>query len=236
MSKTFPDIQLSSISRYRGELMGMAMLFIILFHVWLPRGDMFFGLRRCGNVGVDMFLFLSGIGLWYSWSKRPALVQYFIRRYVRVYPAWLIIACLYYIPRFPKGGNMGDLLGDILINWDFWLNCELHFWYIPTIMMLYTIAPFYMRLIERHTAYRWLPLIAIIWCVMVQWVTPIHEAVGHLEIFWSRIPIFLIGINMGKPIMERRTIEAQSIGLVAIIFLITFGTCVYLEQVKQPTR
>ena len=155
MSKPFPEFQLATISRYRGELMGLAMLFIILFHVWLPRNDMFFGLRRCGNVGVDMFLFLSGIGLWYSWSKRPSLAQYFIRRYVRVYPAWLIIACLYYIPRFPKGGNIGDLLGDILINWDFWLHCELHFWYIPTIMMLYTAAPFYMRLIERHTLYRW---------------------------------------------------------------------------------
>lgn len=235
MSKPFPDFQLATISRYRGELMGLAMLFIILFHVWLPRSDMFFGLRRCGNVGVDMFLFLSGIGLWYSWSKRPSLAQYFIRRYVRVYPAWLIIACLYYIPRFPKDGNIGDLLGDIFINWDFWLNCELHFWYIPTIMMLYTVAPFYMRLIERHTLYRWLPLVAIIWCVMVQWVTPIHEAVGHLEIFWSRIPIFFIGINMGSYVMQQRTIDRQSIWLVTIIFLMTFGTCIYLEQVKHGT-
>lgn len=235
MSKPFPEFQLATISRYRGELMGLAMLFIILFHVWLPRNDMFFGLRRCGNVGVDMFLFLSGIGLWYSWSKRPSLAQYFIRRYVRVYPAWLIIACIYYIPRFPKGGNIGDLLGDILINWDFWLHCELHFWYIPTIMMLYTIAPFYMRLIERHTLYRWLPLVAIVWCVMVQWVIPIHEAVGHLEIFWSRIPIFFIGINMGRYVMQQHTIERQSIWLVAIIFLMTFSTCVYLEQVKHGT-
>lgn len=235
MSKPFPEFQLATISRYRGELMGLAMLFIILFHVWLPRNDMFFGLRRCGNVGVDMFLFLSGIGLWYSWSKRPSLAQYFIRRYVRVYPAWLIIACLYYIPRFPKGGNIGDLLGDILINWDFWLHCELHFWYIPTIMMLYTVAPFYMRLIERHTLYRWLPLVAIVWCVMVQWVTPIHEAVGHLEIFWSRIPIFFIGINMGRYVMQQHTFDRQSIWLVAIIFLMTFSTCVYLEQVKHGT-
>ena len=56
------DIELQNISRYRGELMGAAMLFIILFHVALPRTDAFFGLKRCGNVGVDMFLFLSGVG------------------------------------------------------------------------------------------------------------------------------------------------------------------------------
>ena len=30
------DIELANISRYRGELMGAAMLFVILFHVGLP--------------------------------------------------------------------------------------------------------------------------------------------------------------------------------------------------------
>ena len=78
MSKKIPDIELVNISRFRGELMGAAMLFIILFHVWLSRGDMFYGLRRCGNVGVDIFLFLSGVGLWFSWIKTPSLKHYFI--------------------------------------------------------------------------------------------------------------------------------------------------------------
>ena len=61
-----PDIELANISRFRGEQMGAAMLFIILFHVGLDRWDPFFGLRRTGNVGVDIFLFLRGVGLWYS--------------------------------------------------------------------------------------------------------------------------------------------------------------------------
>ena len=44
-----PDIELKNISRYRAEQMGAAMLFVILFHVALDRGDPFYGLRRCGN-------------------------------------------------------------------------------------------------------------------------------------------------------------------------------------------
>ncbi len=70
------DIELANISRFRGELMGAAMLFIILFHVGLPREDAFYGLRRMGNVGVDMFLFLSGIGLWFSWVKNPDVKRF----------------------------------------------------------------------------------------------------------------------------------------------------------------
>lgn len=238
-----PDIELFNISRFRGEQMGAAMLFIILFHVGLDRWDPFFGLRRTGNVGVDIFLFLSGVGLWYSWSKmtekgmpvRDMLKRFFRNRYLRIYPAWLIMASLYYIPRF-HGGTLRawiDLIGDIAINWDFWLYDELTFWYIPAIMMLYTIAPFYMMLIQRHPMYRWLPLISVIWCVMVQWVIPIHHAVGHLEIFWSRVPIFLLGINFGSLVKSRHTIDGQAVWMLAAIWLLTFGTCLYLEQMRH---
>ena len=133
-----------------------------------------------GNVGVDMFLFLSGIGLWFSWTKNPDVRHFFVRRYLRIYPAWLIIACLFYIPRF-EGGDLWawvDLVGDISINWDFWLHDELNFWYIPATMMLYLFAPGYMELIKRHPIYRWLPVVMIMWCILVQYVTPIHRAVA----------------------------------------------------------
>lgn len=238
-----PDIELYNMSRFRGEQMGAAMLFIILFHVGLDRWDPMFGLRRMGNVGVDIFLFLSGIGLWYSWTKmtekgmatKDMLLRFFKNRYVRIYPAWLIMASLYYIPRFHGGDIMAwiDLIGDITINWDFWLHDELTFWYIPAIMMLYTISPFYMMLIQRHPMYRWLPLISVIWCVMVQWVIPIHQTVGHLEIFWSRVPIFLLGINFGSMVKNRHTIDGQAVWMLAAIWILTFGTCLYLEQIRH---
>ncbi len=73
------DIELADISRYRGELMGVAMIAIILFHVSLPRSDMFYGLRRMGNIGVDIFLFLSGMGLWFSWVKNQSVKRLRLR-------------------------------------------------------------------------------------------------------------------------------------------------------------
>ena len=104
------DIELANISRYRGELMGAAILFVILFHVGLPREDAFFGLKRMGNIGVDFFLFLSGMGLWFAWTKNPSLRQFYLRRFLRIYPTWFLIACLYYIPDYLKlelTGNRG---------------------------------------------------------------------------------------------------------------------------------
>ena len=226
------NIELANISRYRGELMGIAMIFIFLFHVALPRSNMFFGLRRIGNIGVDMFLFLSGVGLWFSWMKHPSLKHFFKRRYLRVYPAWFIISCLYYIPHFHGGGVRAwvDLIGDITINWDFWLHDELKFWYIPAMMMLYLFAPPYMQLIRRHPVYRWLPVVMILWCILVQYVSPIHNAVGHIEIFWSRLPIFFIGINMGEAVRRKDKMDGASIWMILIVFAMTLSASIFLEQ------
>lgn len=230
-----PDIELANISRFRGALMGIAMLIIILFHVDLARSDMFFGLRRMGNLGVDMFLFLSGIGLWFSWVKAPGYRRFYFRRLIRIYPAWLIIACLFYIPRMPVHDAISliNLIGEIGFNWHFWLYDELNFWYIPAIMMLYLFAPPYMDLIRRHSVYRWLPVVMIMWCILVEWVTPIHNAVGHLEIFWSRVPIFFIGINMGEMVRQKRTIDGQGIWMLIIMFVMTSASCFFLEQERH---
>ena len=230
-----PDIELANISRFRGALMGIAMLIIILFHVDLARSDMFFGLRRMGNLGVDMFLFLSGIGLWFSWMKTPSYRHFYFRRLIRIYPAWLIIACLNYLPRLHvhDAASLVNLIGEIGFNWNFWLHDELSFWYIPAIMMLYLFAPPYMELIRRHSVYRWLPVVMIMWCILVEWVTPIHHAVGHLEIFWSRVPIFFIGINMGEMVRQKRTIDGQGIWMLIIMFVMTSVSCFFLEQERH---
>ncbi len=236
------DIELANISRYRSELMGAAMLFVILFHVGLPREDTFFGLRRMGNIGVDIFLFLSGMGLWFSWTRRPSLHHFFQRRFLRIYPAWIVMASLYYIPDYLGVSIVGhsghstsiiDLIGDITINWDFWLHDELTFWYIPAIMFLYVASPFYMNLIIRHPIYRWLPVTMIMWCILVQYVTPIHEAVGHLEIFWSRVPIFFIGINMAAAVERKETMDGASIWMIGLMFIMALASSIFLEQVKH---
>ena len=229
-------IRLEDISRYRGELMGLAMIFVMFFHVWMPKSNPMYGLVRCGNVGVDIFLLLSGIGLWYSWTKTPSLKQFFKKRYLRVYPAWLVIACLFYIPNYlntPGGGYSPDvpnLIANILIGWSFWRIDDLTFWFIPSIMMLYTFAPAYMTLIQRHPAYRWTPALAMVLAVMVQYYPPVHQAVGHLEIFFSRIPIFLIGVNLGAWVKEKRTLEGQAVWLVALAFVMSLAMCVEFEE------
>lgn len=97
-------------------------------------------------------------------------------------------------------------------------------------MMLYTIAPAYMNLIRRSPSYRWLAALSMVLAVMVQYYPPVHQAVGHLEIFFSRIPIFLIGLNCGQMVKEKRTIEGSSIWLILLTFVMSLAMCIEFEE------
>ena len=175
------EIELKRLSRFRSELMGAAIVFIMLFHTPLKPDASFFGLYRMGNVGVDIFLFLSGIGLWFSWVKTPSMRYFYRKRLLRIFPTWIIISSTYFLTHFDWDGATATdyfkLVGDILIDWSFWRSHELTFWFVPAIVGFYVLAPFYMKLIQRHPVYRWLPALMLVLCVFLQWVQPVFNYV-----------------------------------------------------------
>ena len=67
----------------------------------------------------------------------------------------------------------------------------------------------------------------------MQWIVPVHQAVGHIEIFWSRVPIFFLGINCGELVRQDRRIEPAGRWLVWLAFLMTAAACIWLEQERH---
>ena len=226
-------MNLHDLSRFRGELMGIAMLVVMMFHVGFSRYDtIWFCMNRCGNVGVDMFLFLSGIGLWYAWCKGTQnLLVFYRRRFQRIYPAWLLLSSLYYVPLYFEGKfTLLQTIGNILIGWRLWSGFVDEFWFIPMILAFYLVAPFYMMLIRKHEAWRWLPMVAMVFCVLLQYWQPLNVAAGHLEILFSRVPIFLLGINAGQWVKEERQLEPHAFWLLLLLFVLSFGVCINFEN------
>ena len=231
------EIELKNLSRFRSELMGAAIVFIMLFHTPLESDACLFGLYRMGNVGVDIFLFLSGIGLWFSWVKTPSMGYFFRKRLLRIFPTWIIISSIYFLTHFDwDGATVTDyfkLVGDILVDWSFWRSHELTFWFVPAIVGFYVLAPFYMKLIQRHPIYRWLPALMLVLCVFLQWVQPVFNYVWGYEVAWSRMPIFFIGINCGELVRRNGRIEPAGRWLVYATFVFTLALCIYLELMDQ---
>lgn len=220
-------MEIQDLSRFRRELMGVAMLSVMFFHiVGSHHESLALSVAQCGDVGVDMFLFLSGMGLWYAWSKHPSLSYFYKRRFARIYPAWLIVTGIIYIPRLFNGDmSIGMLIGEWAIGLGFWQSGDLSFWFIPAIMVLYLCAPFYMRLISRCPTYRWLPLLFVCFCVVGGYWEPLHRHLGHLDVFLTRIPVFLLGVNCGQWAKEQRQLEAGALPLLLLCFAASAFIC-----------
>lgn len=225
-------LDLSILSKQRASLMGFAMIYVMLFHVGgSNHSNLWYCISRCGNIGVDIFLFLSGIGLWFAWAKAPRLGHFYYRRLIRIYPAWLIISGYYYIPLYLDGKiDLMDTILEMAINWGFWHHLELKFWFVPAILLLYILAPLYMKLIAKHPIWRWMPVLAMALELLTLYWSPLRQSIGHLEILYSRIPIFLLGINMGEAVKQGRKLEPSAWMLVAVLFVVCFGVCLNFED------
>ena len=69
---SFSKINISQVSDYRTQIMGLAAVMIIACHAPASGVKMPYisaKILELGNFGVDIFLFLSGLGCYYSLSK-----------------------------------------------------------------------------------------------------------------------------------------------------------------------
>ena len=197
------------LSRWRSELMGLATLWVMLFHAypfsfqWLPLD----ATKKAGFAGVDVFILLSAMGLYISLSKDGGQVPYsrfFLRRLARILPAYWLVVGLYSLWLLSCGRIGG---GTVLWNLSalyYWFHIPDTFnWYIPAILAFYALAPLYARLLRR--------------CAHPEWVSaamfPISYGIYRLSIlvhlnytedFVCRIPAFALGMLMGRYLTEER--------------------------------
>ena len=90
------------INKYRGQIMGVAALWIVVYHTWYriftpetsPKLLYYIELAisKLGYFGVDIFFLLSGIGLSYAIGKY-SLKEFWLRRFKRLaYPVLIAAA------------------------------------------------------------------------------------------------------------------------------------------------
>lgn len=91
-----------SLSRYRNELFGLSIIEILIFHFFENYFDSSDGIKGIlyylgraydlflGSIGVEVFLFLSGMGLYYSLKKRKdnSIINFYKRRFKRLLPSF----------------------------------------------------------------------------------------------------------------------------------------------------
>ena len=139
----------ASISNYRSEIMGYAILGVLIGHIIV------FGRiheSSCISVISDLsylihtsgFLFLSGFGVFYSMNKDNNAKHFYTRRLYKFLLPFLIVAMPYFlVVTLANHGSVLNYLG-LVSTVDFWIHGNYHgMWYIAVSLVLYAITPPY---------------------------------------------------------------------------------------------
>ena len=179
----------SIISKYRTQIMGIAVLWIAILHatMWFPIEPINWLFKALGQNGVDIFLFLSSFGLYYSWQKDPDTKNFLKKRFLRIIPVFIPVALFrcYYL-RY-------DLFQSFLTitALEFWINTGRSVWYISAIIVLYLITPIYLKKFENNE--RKLTMLSIVSSFIIG---ALFFKTGY-TVFFCRVPIFFLGFYIG---------------------------------------
>ena len=217
------------ISRFRTELMGFAIIWVILFHseISIP---ILGNLYRIGYGGVDIFFFLSGLGLFFSFSKNQDVTLFYRKRFTRIFPTYIIIVLFSMLFLGPFR------LTQFLVNVStigYWINKSYFEWYIPSLVLFYVTFPLLFKLINRSIGLFFSVILFVTVSLMVMKLQ--FHLNEKLILFITRIPIFSIGILWGKWTVEKKQFSKLSTRLIIILSLLgLIGTVLSNKYVPRP--
>ena len=141
----------SDISKYRTELMGIAILWVYLFHSQIIISRSFyycipFVLKETGYIGVDIFFFLSGYGLIYLfYNNNTSISSFYYKRFLRIIPTYWIIILINSLLRYCCFGEISTTYNIIqkMLCTGFFTNKNKFDWFVPTIIFLYILYPIF---------------------------------------------------------------------------------------------
>ena len=216
-----PKISWNLISKYRMELFGLAAVFVMLQHshrlIWTSQLLVLDQIAGQIN-GIDIFIFLSGVGLYYSYNRNPDIRNYFKRRMQRILPAYLTVAIPFYLIKTVvfKYPIKYSLMGILTI--DYWFFDSI-FWYIPFIMVLYGLFPLLNKYILNNK-YRTISFLIIWVCATILFCVLFGWKGQHILRGLTRIPVFVLGACCSRAVFEKREVSVIFPAVCIVIYLL----------------
>lgn len=198
--KSFSISILSRVSDKRTEMMGFAMLLVLLYHYALHFEMYHSPIVVRGDIGVDIFLFLSGYGCCYSVAKH-SLKDFYQNRIRRIIPIYLIIEIVVMSCNYSLLGTFADKDSILrLFCLSFFVNGDLSVWYIHASMLLYALTPLLVFLLSRNETKTFFCMLLCVTCLVYLSIVCKN---ANLNVMLYRIPIYVFGIywalvGMGK--------------------------------------
>ena len=231
------------ISTYRQEIMGIACLWVIFYHNtfnWPFALEPIRKLATYGNAGVDIFLFLSGISLYFAYSKKPQLGSFYKRRVIRLLIPYTLLAVPYWIWK-DIYLRKGSFFLDVTML-SFLMDGIITTWYVGAILLFYLAYPLIHKLyfetdkrlglsVNKNVIAIILPACMAALCFIANRFVP--GFYKNIEIALTRSVIFLIGCKAGEWVFEKKPLRAELpwiCGVFLLFYVLAFRTTVRLTD------
>lgn len=149
------------ISRLRTYMMGVSILWVVLFHTSgifiLPPALRAF--QNTGYLGVDIFIFLSAYGLCNSIQRNSSLSLFFRRRVARVIPYFIMVMVLLLLLTDLTWKSFFYEITFVGFSMP-WLCHGVIYWYIPAILLFYLLFPSFYK--KREIIKKYYVLVSLI--------------------------------------------------------------------------
>lgn len=201
------------LSRFRPELMGAAMLWVMLFHAsGLSCGsDLLDAVRAAGFGGVDIFVLLSAMGLAMSLDRKEQPYETFMkRRAARILPGYYLVMLPYTLWCVARGTAARSALiwNSTLLS--YWVNCKGKFnWYVSGIMLFYALTPWCFRKLKASRHREALVGAVIALGLAVCQILMQDGYWNHMDVFY-RAPVFVLGLLLGLYVRQARSLSGRS--------------------------
>lgn len=221
------------ISKYRGALMGLAIISILFFHyvedcrVYQYNYNSILQLfDKCiSSSSVDAFLFLSGFGLYYAFKKNNNLSSFFKKRLTKILIpyAFVAIPAWYWKDIIYRDTDIVTFLKDLLFI-SFFDQKSIWFWYILMIVVCYLIFPYIFEVVETASdriteQMRAIMMFLFITVIALMLQVNCKDFFGNINIAFLRFPAFFIGCFIGKASYNEREIPRSWIAIMILSLL-----------------
>lgn len=227
------DNDFNIISQNRTKIMGIASLWILVFHCWQPiinnnnnLSMLEIFIKRIGFCGVDIFLLLSGMGLVNSIKKGKK--QYYYNRLKRILFTYILVS--FYAIGIYRWDFVQTIQNVFFYNY-FTHNIYSFLWFVPTILIFYLLFPIYYKQFENSKNKNYFIIISI--CIWLVFAYLLKENINE-QIYGiiNRIPIFITGIWIGWFCKEKKFKFPRYFLLANIAILIIGLQLSYLTNFK----
>jgi len=220
-------MKLNLLSKYRTLLMGIAIMWVMFFHSHVYIGQIKFLelFKRLGYGGVDIFILVSGFGVYFSIYKDNSILNFYKKRALRILPYYYPIVLIVTLIAIKMGMWDWNSLFYNLTMLGYWKNIglgKIYDWYIPALLFLYLLTPFYYKFFKINKTATTLGAIAAAYIFSYT----MHDTYDYLYNLTFRIPHYVIGFWLADFLIRNKEYEFSKLTMVLFAISLFIGVSI----------